>query len=618
MSSRVIGLIDLDCFYAQCESIRLGLSPSTPLVVLQWSMTLAVSYAARQLGIKRGNSYHDIKHHKSVVFIHVETYSVSEDIVETEPDALDSLADSRVTKYKAQYSLTAAEKQATLATENHYRPDNSTHKASIERYRYVSGLIFGAIRDHLDATIGKSSYILEKASVDELFLDLTKYCNGKSCNGEDCNDEDCNDQTTQPALALSKLASSKLASSTFVIAAPGHPPPLNLSLGSNIITGVRDHVFATLGYTMSAGVYHNKSLAKLLASEKKPNGQALLAPSALDEFLERTPLMDVRGHGGKYGKKIASVVLTHEGVVGGEATAVMLSAVARVPRHVFEKNGLEGERILQLAMWGSETEAVEMTEVGAPTKSINSYKSFYEDEGSFAAITSWKERLAEEIVKRVTDDTARNSRVPKTLTVYFASVRGDTGTKSKQTQLPTKISKEIVCAWVEKNLPSGSSVFPLVKMGLSVSNFNQWATDGIASHFAPTTTMTTTTTTSLTTTTAAKITKATSPPLPPPPLPPPPPLFKPPPPPAAETDEQMAQRLYTELNDGEAARLAKEESQSAAWIRDHLKQEERHSMVREAGKKRALATRQKTSAGKKSPVKKSKSGCIASFFNKPT
>lgn len=32
---RVILLLDMDCFYAQCESVRLGLDPDIPLALIQ-------------------------------------------------------------------------------------------------------------------------------------------------------------------------------------------------------------------------------------------------------------------------------------------------------------------------------------------------------------------------------------------------------------------------------------------------------------------------------------------------------------------------------------------------------------------------------------------------------
>jgi len=32
---RVVLLLDLDCFYAQCETVRLGLDPDIPLALIQ-------------------------------------------------------------------------------------------------------------------------------------------------------------------------------------------------------------------------------------------------------------------------------------------------------------------------------------------------------------------------------------------------------------------------------------------------------------------------------------------------------------------------------------------------------------------------------------------------------
>jgi hypothetical protein len=51
---RVIAHVDMDCFYCQVEHKRLGIPPTTPLAVQQWNMMIAVNYAARPFGIKRG------------------------------------------------------------------------------------------------------------------------------------------------------------------------------------------------------------------------------------------------------------------------------------------------------------------------------------------------------------------------------------------------------------------------------------------------------------------------------------------------------------------------------------------------------------------------------------
>jgi DNA polymerase eta len=58
---RVIALCDSDAFYAACEMVRLGL-PDKPLVVLQWSILIAVNYPARKFGITRVSTYSLLSH----------------------------------------------------------------------------------------------------------------------------------------------------------------------------------------------------------------------------------------------------------------------------------------------------------------------------------------------------------------------------------------------------------------------------------------------------------------------------------------------------------------------------------------------------------------------------
>ena len=64
---------DLDCFYAQVEQRRLGIAASTPLAVQQWDGLIAVNYAARPYGIKRGMRIAEAKSLcKDLVLVHVE------------------------------------------------------------------------------------------------------------------------------------------------------------------------------------------------------------------------------------------------------------------------------------------------------------------------------------------------------------------------------------------------------------------------------------------------------------------------------------------------------------------------------------------------------------------
>ena len=53
MERRAVLHIDMDCFYAQVEHNRLGISRDEPLAVVQWEGLIAVNYAARAAGITR-------------------------------------------------------------------------------------------------------------------------------------------------------------------------------------------------------------------------------------------------------------------------------------------------------------------------------------------------------------------------------------------------------------------------------------------------------------------------------------------------------------------------------------------------------------------------------------
>lgn len=79
-----------------------------------------------------------------------------------------------------------------------------------------------------------------------------------------------------------------------------------LACGAEIILKVRQQVRERLGYTMSAGVAPNKTMAKLCASERKPNGQTTMLPAAIPIYLKDLPFQKIRFLGGKLGSAMAS------------------------------------------------------------------------------------------------------------------------------------------------------------------------------------------------------------------------------------------------------------------------------------------------------------------------
>lgn len=63
-----------------------------------------------------------------------------------------------------------------------------------------------------------------------------------------------------------------------------------LAAGALLVQRVRREIFNTLGFHCSAGIAHNKTLAKLCAGINKPNRQTILPLDAVQILYKRTPI----------------------------------------------------------------------------------------------------------------------------------------------------------------------------------------------------------------------------------------------------------------------------------------------------------------------------------------
>ncbi|KAJ9100779.1 hypothetical protein QFC19_005518 [Naganishia cerealis] len=79
-----------------------------------------------------------------------------------------------------------------------------------------------------------------------------------------------------------------------------------LCIGAELMATLRNEVRVKLGYTCSAGIAHNKTLAKLCSAWKKPNAQTIMRSAAVPSFLEPMPFTKIRNLGGKLGEAMAS------------------------------------------------------------------------------------------------------------------------------------------------------------------------------------------------------------------------------------------------------------------------------------------------------------------------
>ena len=162
--SKIIIHLDLDSFYAQVESVRLGIEPNIPLVVAQWNGILAVNYAAREFGIGRFDSIKDaLGKCGDLVVQHVPTIaSVASVAVGSSADGADG-SDVAV----AAGSTAGSTSSNAGIPAYHPNPNINTHKASLVTYRDASSKIMAIINSHFPKSF-------QKASVDEAFIDCTE------------------------------------------------------------------------------------------------------------------------------------------------------------------------------------------------------------------------------------------------------------------------------------------------------------------------------------------------------------------------------------------------------------------------------------------------------------
>ena len=460
---RVVLLLDLDCFYAQCERIRLGLPGHCCLALLQWNSCLAVSYPARAFGIKRGDGFEEV-HQKSqgkCMAVHVP-------ILEA-PDATnnnnnhDNKHDNNETSYfdgnyESVYRLPPEEQQRQRARDIGRRRYSTEGKACLERYRTASRKIFEVVMEclgmtnNINNTKGKprptGGVILEKASIDEFFLDVTAVCANLDHpiweSIQNYFDRSLNEKSTTTLASDHKSVVVGLQQEgkddnqqhqqqqQQQQQQPGPHSPENKALerGCQLAHYIRTYVFQTLGFTLSAGISTNKTVAKLAASYGKPNGQAVVYPYLVTKVLQDTQVSKVRNFGGKLGKAVLELLPTDvPQTMGSVAKYLSLPQLQeRFQQQPQQGRGADSNTGASTAKWvfeacrGYDSEPVEAKNTGNVVKSITAFKSLprsLDADVEDPAFLQWLALLVKEVASRVQTDAQRNLRWPRNCCIQY-------------------------------------------------------------------------------------------------------------------------------------------------------------------------------------------------------
>ena len=437
---RVIAHIDLDAFYAQCETVRLGIDPSKPLAVQQWQGLIAINYSARAYGLNRHVTITEAKEKcPEIICQHVATWK--------EGDAKWSYSDD----------ATQASKEIAI------------RKVSLDPYRVQSRKILALIKECLPKELQR----VEKASIDEVFLDLSAQVHSilleryPELRGPAPYDDPSELLPRPPTTALDWAADAlvDLDSSQSEEDDPDWDDIVML-IASEIVRDVRKQIFEQLHYTCSAGLSRNKMLAKLGSGHKKPNSQTVVHNRAVQHFLSGFKFTKIRNLGGKLGDEVVAAFSTDS------VSDLLPVTLEQLQKKLGDDTGswlfgvLRGE---------------DQSEVNPRTaiKSMLSAKSFRPSINSFEVACKWLRIFVADIFSRLVEEgVLDNKRRPKTMTLHN---RQGGQTRSKQVPIPMgKTITEDALFELAKNLLAQVIVdgraWPCANLSLSVGGFEDGVT----------------------------------------------------------------------------------------------------------------------------------------------
>ncbi|PON21505.1 hypothetical protein TGAM01_v209668 [Trichoderma gamsii] len=430
---RVIAHIDLDAFYAQCEMIRLGVTEDKPLAVQQWQGLIAVNYPARKWGIGRHCNVEEAKKLcPDLIAQHVATWREGDDKWAYRDDAAANIA---------------------------------TDKVSLDPYRLQSRKILATIKESLPKDLQK----VEKASVDEVFLDLSAQIHAELlCRFPELSSPppsgDVSEHLPFPSAAALDWKNDHLIDlEEDEEAVDPDWDDVVILISSEIVRGVRAQIREKLGYTCSAGIANNKLISKLGSAFKKPNEQTVVRSRAVMSFLTEIKVTKMRNLGGKLGDQVVSTFGTES-----------IKELRDVPLEQFKaKLGDE------TAIWFYNTiRGIDHSEVNSRTqiKSMLSAKSFRPSIKSFEQATKWLRIFAGDIYSRLVEEgILEHKRWPRTINLHH---RHAGQTRSRGCPIPTGKPLDeqalfILCKELLNQIVTEGGAWPCANLSLSVSGFEE-------------------------------------------------------------------------------------------------------------------------------------------------
>ncbi|KAM3083725.1 DNA-directed DNA polymerase eta rad30 [Clarireedia jacksonii] len=429
---RVIAHVDLDAFYSQVETVRLGIDEDKPLAVQQWQGLIAINYPARAFGLNRHVTINEAKKLcPDLICQHVATWREGDEKWAYHDDAYKNIA---------------------------------THKVSLDPYRLESRRILACIKECLPKDLQK----VEKASVDEVFMDLSAQVHMilleryPELRGPAPYDDVTENLPLPPTTVLDWKADALVDLDTNETEDDDPDwDDIAILIGSEIVRAIRAAIREKLKYTCSAGIAQNKMLAKLGSAHKKPNQQTIVRNRAVQQFLSGFKFTKIRNLGGKMGEEVVKLFNTDM------VKDLLPVSIEQMKQKLGEETGTWVYNVIR---------GIDHSEVNSRTqiKSMLSAKSFRPSINTPEQANKWLRIFAADIYSRLVEEgVLENKRRPKTINLHH---RHGGQTKSRQASIPQgKKIDETVLFELAKNLLNHiileGRVWPCANLSLSVGGF---------------------------------------------------------------------------------------------------------------------------------------------------
>ncbi|XP_031835081.1 DNA polymerase eta isoform X2 [Nomia melanderi] len=412
--NRIVVLIDMDCFFCQVETKLQPEYDGKPLAVVQYNQwqrggIIAVNYEAREFGITR--------------------HMRGEEAKEKCPDLI-------------------------LASVPCLRG-----KADTSRYRIAGRDVIDVIRKHCN--------VIERASVDEAYLDIT-----------DIVDKRISTNSIIPEVLITQLYNTFVVGYSEIGKNDGglkgtkrwisnifeeleDVQAQKLAIAGIIVEELRADIFAKTGFKCSAGIAQNKILAKLACGLHKPNRQTILPPTSVSTLYSTLPIKKVRNLGGKFGDVVVESLNCN--VMGD----LLKYSLQHLQKRFDEKTGLWLYNIAR----GIDNEPVTMRLV---TKSIGACKKFPGRQAitSLDVLKHWAGELSAEVCERLEQDREENERRATLLTICYHYYHNKTTvSQSRSCTLNSYKPEKMAACCVD--IVSKSTQCPIAYLGVSAGKFIQ-------------------------------------------------------------------------------------------------------------------------------------------------